>query len=125
LLLKVEFGARIRCGSTLPASGRHAVRQLAGETILDGVFSAGCFCSHLFAAYLPARRSTATFAGLILLAARPAPRLFVWTGLTKGDPLFHLSQVALKRHDHGVRVRNRSCAAARHFEASWCRGRRC
>ncbi len=54
------------------------------------------FIRHLFAPYLPAEQLDSYVAGLILLAAAPCTAMvFVWSHLTKGDPLFTLSQVAL------------------------------
>ncbi|MBK9523156.1 MAG: ACR3 family arsenite efflux transporter [Rhodocyclaceae bacterium] len=54
------------------------------------------FVRHLFAPYLPADQLDSYIAGLILLAAAPCTAMvFVWSRLTKGDPLFTLSQVAL------------------------------
>jgi len=49
-----------------------------------------------FAPYLPAEQIDSYIAGLILLAAAPCTAMvFVWSNLSKGDPLFTLSQVAL------------------------------
>ncbi len=49
-----------------------------------------------FAPYLPAEQIDSYIAGLILLAAAPCTAMvFVWSSLSKGDPLFTLSQVAL------------------------------
>jgi len=54
------------------------------------------FIRHLFAPYLPAEQLDSYIAGLILLAAAPCTAMvFVWSHLTKGDPNFTLSQVAL------------------------------
>lgn len=54
------------------------------------------FIRVLFADYLPAAQIDSYIAGLILLAAAPCTAMvFVWSRLTKGDPLFTLSQVAL------------------------------
>ncbi len=54
------------------------------------------FIRHLFAPYLPAEQLDSYIAGLILLAAVPCTAMvFVWSHLTKGDPNFTLSQVAL------------------------------
>lgn len=54
------------------------------------------FIRWLFAPYLPADQLDSYIAGLILLAAAPCTAMvFVWSRLTKGDPLFTLSQVAL------------------------------
>ncbi|HQQ63804.1 MAG TPA: ACR3 family arsenite efflux transporter [Pseudomonadales bacterium] len=54
------------------------------------------FIRHLFAPLLPAAQIDSYIAGLILLAAAPCTAMvFVWSKLTKGDPLFTLSQVAI------------------------------
>ena len=50
----------------------------------------------LFRPLLPADQIASYIAGLIILAAAPCTAMvFVWSGLTKGEPLFTLSQVAL------------------------------
>jgi ACR3 family arsenite transporter len=54
------------------------------------------FIRHVFAPYLPAGQADSYIAGLILLAAAPCTAMvFVWSRLTRGHPLFTLSQVAL------------------------------
>ena len=54
------------------------------------------FIGHLFRPYLPADQIDSYIAGLILLAAAPCTAMvFVWSHLTKGEPNFTLSQVAL------------------------------
>jgi ACR3 family arsenite transporter len=54
------------------------------------------FIRHVFAPYLPADQIDSYVAGLILLAAAPCTAMvFVWSQLSKGDPYFTLSQVAL------------------------------
>jgi ACR3 family arsenite transporter len=54
------------------------------------------FIRHLFAGLLPADAQDSYVAGLILLAAAPCTAMvFVWSQLTRGDPYFTLSQVAL------------------------------
>ena len=54
------------------------------------------FIGYLFRAYLPAEQLNSYIAGLILLAAAPCTAMvFVWSNLTKGEPHFTLSQVAL------------------------------
>ncbi len=54
------------------------------------------FLRHVFAPWLPAQQVDSYFAGLVLLAAAPCTAMvFVWSQLTRGDPLFTLSQVAL------------------------------
>jgi ACR3 family arsenite transporter len=54
------------------------------------------FIRHVFASSLPADQLDSYIAGLILLAAAPCTAMvFVWSQLTRGDPYFTLSQVAL------------------------------
>ena len=54
------------------------------------------FVGHLFRPWLPADQIDGYIAGLILLAAAPCTAMvFVWSNLTKGEPHFTLSQVAL------------------------------
>jgi len=54
------------------------------------------FVGYLFRPYLPADQIDSYVAGLIILAAAPCTAMvFVWSNLTKGEPHFTLSQVAL------------------------------
>jgi ACR3 family arsenite transporter len=54
------------------------------------------FIGYLFRPYLPEAQIESYIAGLILLAAAPCTAMvFVWSELTKGEPHFTLSQVAL------------------------------
>jgi ACR3 family arsenite transporter len=54
------------------------------------------FIGYLFRPYLPATQIDSYIAGLIILAAAPCTAMvFVWSNLTKGEPHFTLSQVAL------------------------------
>lgn len=54
------------------------------------------FIRGLFADWLPADQLDSYIAGLILLAAAPCTAMvFVWSNLTKGEPHFTLTQVAL------------------------------
>ncbi|MBS7544714.1 ACR3 family arsenite efflux transporter [Ancylobacter oerskovii] len=54
------------------------------------------FVGWLFRPYLPADQIDSYIAGLIILAAAPCTAMvFVWSNLTKGEPHFTLSQVAL------------------------------
>ena len=95
MLLKVDFGAlsQVRrhwrgIGVTLFINW--AVKPFA-MALLGWIF-----IRHVFAQYLPADQLDSYIAGLILLAAAPCTAMvFVWSRLTRGDPLFTLSQVAL------------------------------
>jgi ACR3 family arsenite transporter len=54
------------------------------------------FIRELFAPWLPAEQLDSYIAGLILLAAAPCTAMvFVWSHLSKGEPHFTLTQVAL------------------------------
>ena len=54
------------------------------------------FIGWLFQPFLPAGQINSYIAGLILLGAAPCTAMvFVWSNLTKGDPLFTLSQVTV------------------------------
>ncbi|AWV22978.1 Arsenical-resistance protein ACR3 [Roseomonas mucosa] len=54
------------------------------------------FIGYLFRPYLPTDQIDSYIAGLIILAAAPCTAMvFVWSNLTKGEPHFTLSQVAL------------------------------
>src|SRR5690349_16609687 len=54
------------------------------------------FVGYVFKPYLPADQIDSYIAGLIILAAAPCTAMvFVWSNLTRGEPLFTLSQVAL------------------------------
>jgi arsenite transporter len=54
------------------------------------------FIGWLFRPFLPAEQIDSYIAGLILLGAAPCTAMvFVWSNLTKGEPHFTLSQVAL------------------------------
>jgi ACR3 family arsenite transporter len=54
------------------------------------------FIGHLFRPWLPAEQIDSYIAGLIILAAAPCTAMvFVWSNLTRGEPHFTLSQVAL------------------------------
>lgn len=57
---------------------------------------AAVFIGWLFRPYLPAGEIDSYIAGLIILAAAPCTAMvFVWSNLTRGEPNFTLSQVAL------------------------------
>jgi len=54
------------------------------------------FIGYVFRPYLPAEQIDSYIAGLILLAAAPCTAMvFVWSNLSRGEPHFTLSQVAL------------------------------
>ena len=95
MLIKIDFAA-------LGGVGRHwrgigvtlfinwAVKPFSMAAL------AALFIGHVFRPYLPADEINSYIAGLIILAAAPCTAMvFVWSNLTKGEPHFSLSQVAL------------------------------
>lgn len=95
MLLKIDFAA-------LGQVGRHwrgiGVTLLINWAVKPFSMAAlgWLFIGHLFRSYLPADQIDSYIAGLILLAAAPCTAMvFVWSNLTKGEPHFTLSQVAL------------------------------
>ncbi len=95
MLMRVDFGAMREVG-----------RRWRGVSVTLGVnwlvkpFSmallGAIFVGWLFRPWLPADQIESYIAGLILLAAAPCTAMvFVWSHLTRGDPNFTLSQVAL------------------------------
>ncbi len=95
MLVKVDFGA-------LHEVRKH-VRGIGVTLFVNWLvkpfsmaFLGWLFIRTLFAPMLPADQIDSYIAGLILLAAAPCTAMvFVWSRLTRGDPLFTLSQVAL------------------------------
>lgn len=95
MLMKVDFRA-------LGAVGRHwrgiGVTLLVNWAIKPFSMAAlgALFIGWLFRPYLPAGEIDSYIAGLIILAAAPCTAMvFVWSNLTRGEPNFTLSQVAL------------------------------
>ncbi|GLS45695.1 ACR3 family arsenite efflux transporter [Methylobacterium brachythecii] len=95
MLLKIDFTA-------LGQIGRHwrgiGVTLLINWAIKPFSMAAlgWFFVGWLFRPYLPADQIDSYIAGLIILAAAPCTAMvFVWSNLTKGEPHFTLSQVAL------------------------------
>ncbi|MCE4226469.1 ACR3 family arsenite efflux transporter [Methylobacterium sp. C25] len=95
MLLKIDFAA-------LGQVGRHwrgiGITLLINWAIKPFSMAAlgWLFVGWLFRPYLPADQIDSYIAGLIILAAAPCTAMvFVWSNLTKGEPHFTLSQVAL------------------------------
>ncbi|MBN8917107.1 MAG: ACR3 family arsenite efflux transporter [Rhizobiales bacterium] len=95
MLVKIDFAA-------LKEVGRHwrgiSVTLLVNWAVkpFSMAFLGWLFIGYLFRPYLPADQIDSYIAGLILLAAAPCTAMvFVWSNLTKGEPHFTLSQVAL------------------------------
>eukprot|EP01037_Dinobryon_pediforme_P015322 gene15322-15467_t len=95
MLLKIDFGALAQVREHWRGIGvtlfiNWAVKPFSMAAL--GWF----FVGHVFRAYLPADQIDSYIAGLIILAAAPCTAMvFVWSNLTKGEPHFTLSQVAL------------------------------
>jgi ACR3 family arsenite transporter len=95
MLLKIDFAA-------LGQVGRHwrgiGVTLLINWAVKPFSMAAlgWVFIAWLFRPWLPADQISSYIAGLIILAAAPCTAMvFVWSNLTKGEPHFTLSQVAL------------------------------
>nr|WP_303900763.1 ACR3 family arsenite efflux transporter [Thiohalomonas denitrificans] len=95
MLIKVDFGAL-----------HHVKRHWKGIGVtlfinwgvkpFSMALLAWLFIGWLFAPYLPAEQLDSYIAGLIILAAAPCTAMvFVWSHLTRGEPNFTLTQVAL------------------------------
>jgi len=95
MLLKIDFGALGQVkehwkGIAVTLFINWAVKPFSMALL------AYVFIRVLFAPFLPADQLDSYVAGLILLAAAPCTAMvFVWSQLTKGDPYFTLSQVAV------------------------------
>ncbi|HSD59536.1 MAG TPA: bile acid:sodium symporter, partial [Burkholderiales bacterium] len=95
MLMKIDFGA-------LHEVRRHA-RGIGVTLFINWAvkpFSMALlgwiFIRHLFAPLLPAGQIDGYIAGLVLLAAAPCTAMvFVWSNLSRGEPNFTLTQVAL------------------------------
>ncbi|OHV21687.1 ACR3 family arsenite efflux transporter [Rhizobium sp. RMa-01] len=95
MLIKIDFAA-------LDQVGRHwrgiGVTLLINWTVkpFSMALLGWVFIGYLFRSMLPADQIDSYIAGLIILAAAPCTAMvFVWSNLTKGEPHFTLSQVAL------------------------------
>ncbi len=95
MLLKIDVAALAEVGRHWRGIGvtlfvNWAVKPFS-MALLGGLFIGG-----LFRPLLPPDQIDSYIAGLILLAAAPCTAMvFVWSSLTKGEPHFTLSQVAL------------------------------
>jgi arsenite transporter len=95
MLLKVDFSALHQVGRHWRGIGITLFINWAVKPFSMALL-AYVFIRQVFAPYLPAGQIDSYVAGLILLAAAPCTAMvFVWSRLTRGDPLFTLSQVAL------------------------------
>jgi ACR3 family arsenite transporter len=95
MLLKIDFGALHRVKAHWRGIGVTLFINWAVKPFSMALLG-WIFIRHVFAPYLPVAQIDNYIAGLILLAAAPCTAMvFVWSQLTKGDPYFTLSQVAL------------------------------
>ena len=95
MLIKIDFAALREVGQHWRGIGvtlfiNWAVKPFSMAAL--GAF----FIGYLFRPYLPAEQVSSYIAGLIILAAAPCTAMvFVWSNLTRGEPHFTLTQVAL------------------------------
>ena len=95
MLMKVDFGSLAQVGRHWRGIGVTLLINWAVKPFTMAMLGA-VFIGWLFRPYLPADQTSSYIAGLILLAAAPCTAMvFVWSNLTKGEPNFTLSQVAL------------------------------
>lgn len=95
MLLKIDFGSLAKVGSYWRGIGVTLFVNWAVKPFSMALLG-WLFVGWLFHPLLPADQIDSYIAGLIILAAAPCTAMvFVWSNLTKGEPHFTLSQVAL------------------------------
>ena len=95
MLLKIDFGALGQVASHWRGIGVTLFINWAVKPFSMAALG-WLFIGYLLRPYLPADQIDSYIAGLIILAAAPCTAMvFVWSNLTKGEPHFTLSQVAL------------------------------
>lgn len=95
MLLKIDFAALGEVGRHWRGIGVTLFINWAVKPFSMALLG-WLFIGWLFRPYLPAGQIDSYIAGLIILAAAPCTAMvFVWSNLTKGEPHFTLSQVAL------------------------------
>lgn len=95
MLLKIDFAALGEVGRHWRGIGVTLFINWAVKPFSMALLG-WLFIGWLFRSYLPADQIDGYIAGLIILAAAPCTAMvFVWSNLTKGEPHFTLSQVAL------------------------------
>ncbi len=95
MLLKVDFGALDQVREHWRGIGVTLFINWAVKPFSMALL-AWLFIGWLLAPYLPSDQIPSYIAGLVILAAAPCTAMvFVWSNLTKGEPNFTLSQVAL------------------------------
>ena len=95
MLLKIDFAALGEVGRHWRGIGVTLFVNWAVKPFSMALLG-WLFIGWLFRPYLPTDQIDSYIAGLIILAAAPCTAMvFVWSNLTKGEPHFTLSQVAL------------------------------
>jgi ACR3 family arsenite transporter len=95
MLLKIDFGSLSKVGQYWRGIGVTLFINWAVKPFSMALLG-WLFIGWLFRPLLPADQIDSYIAGLIILAAAPCTAMvFVWSNLTKGEPHFTLSQVAL------------------------------
>ncbi|MBL8704306.1 MAG: ACR3 family arsenite efflux transporter [Rhodospirillales bacterium] len=95
MLLKIDFAALAEVGRHWRGIGVTLFVNWAVKPFSMAALG-WLFIGWLFRPYLPAGEIDSYIAGLIILAAAPCTAMvFVWSNLTRGEPHFTLSQVAL------------------------------
>lgn len=95
MLLKIDFAALGEVGRHWRGIGVTLLVNWAVKPFSMALLG-WLFVGWLFQPFLPAAEIDSYIAGLIILAAAPCTAMvFVWSNLTKGEPHFTLTQVAL------------------------------
>ncbi|MEQ1438510.1 ACR3 family arsenite efflux transporter [Fontimonas sp. SYSU GA230001] len=95
MLVKIDFGALHRVREHWRGIGVTLFINWAVKPFSMAALG-WLFIGYLFKPFLPAEQIPSYIAGLILLAAAPCTAMvFVWSNLSKGEPHFTLTQVAL------------------------------
>ncbi|YBV96768.1 ACR3 family arsenite efflux transporter [Phyllobacteriaceae bacterium JZ32] len=95
MLLRIDFAALNEVGAFWRGIGVTLFVNWAVKPFSMALLG-WLFVGWLFRPYLPEAQIDSYIAGLIILAAAPCTAMvFVWSSLTKGEPHFTLSQVAL------------------------------
>ena len=95
MLMKIDFAAMRQVGDHWRGISVTLLSNWAIKPFTMAVLG-WVFLGWLFRPLLPAEQIDSYIAGLILLGAAPCTAMvFVWSNLTRGDPAFTLSQVAL------------------------------
>ncbi|PWW04488.1 ACR3 family arsenite transporter [Hoeflea marina] len=95
MLVKIDFGSLGQVGRHWRGISVTLVVNWAIKPFTMAVM-AWFFIGWMFRPFLPSEQIDSYIAGLILLGAAPCTAMvFVWSNLTRGDPLFTLSQVTV------------------------------